>query len=75
MASPNLSAFTTAQIICLFPVAAPTAHAGFRVEDQGNLMAAELRMVCDAVIRLPLPWFRACEAVRRRCIWDGRRRD
>ena len=60
MPSSNVSASTTAQIICLFPDAPAAAHTGFRIEDQGNLTAAELRVVREAVISLPLPWFRVC---------------
>ena len=62
MPSSNLSASSTAQIIYLFPSRPAVMHAGLRIEDQGNLTAAEVRVVRDAVIRLPLPWFRACEA-------------
>ncbi len=61
MPSTNLAASSTAQIICLFPGAPASAHAASGSEDQMNLTAAELRAVRQAVIRLPLPWFRVCE--------------
>ncbi len=61
MASTSPSASSSAQIICLFPDAPASTHAAFGSEDQTNLTAAELRAVRQAVIRLPLPWFRACE--------------
>ena len=61
MPALDISVSSTAQIICLFPGAPDAAHAAFRVEDRMNLTAAELRAVREAVIKLPVPWFEACE--------------
>ena len=58
---PNLSASSTAQVVHLFPGAPTATHAALRIEDQSNLTAAELRTVREAVVALPLPWFKACK--------------
>lgn len=72
MPSLDISASSTAQIICLFPGAPDAAHAAFAVEDRMNLTAADLRAVREAVIKLPLAWFETCEQQTADMICDRR---